>query len=133
MKVVLDTNVLLVSFSERSDAHWIFERFLEAHYTLCVTTDVLLEYEEIVAREMGSSAALALMQLLDNAPNVERVNTWFRWNLITADPDDNKFVDCAIACNAHYIVSEDRHFNILNKVPFIGVKVLDIKSFKLIM
>ncbi len=133
MKVVLDTNVLLVSFSARSDTHWIFERFLEEHYTLCVTTDVLLEYEEIVGREMGSNAAFALMQLLDNASNVERVNTWFRWNLITADPDDNKFVDCAIACNAHYIVSEDRHFNILSKVPFIGVKVLDIKDFKLVI
>ena len=79
---------------------------------------------------MGARAAYNLMQLLENASNVERVNTWFRWNLITADLDDNKFVDCAIACSARYIVSEDRHFKILEKVPFIGVEVLRIDAFK---
>jgi uncharacterized protein len=105
MKVVVDTNVLLVSFSERSEAHWIFNYFLDEAYTLCITNDILLEYEEIVSREMGTGAAQALMQVLENAPNVERVNNWFRWNLLTVDPDDNKFLDCALACNAQYIVS----------------------------
>ena len=38
--------------------------------------------------------------------------------LITEDPDDNKFVDCAFAANADYLVSNDRHFDILSKIPF---------------
>lgn len=129
MKVVLDTNVLLVSFSDRSESHWIFELFLEEAFTICVTTEVLLEYEEIVGREMGESAAHALMQVLENAPNVERLHTWFRWNWIETDPDDNKFVDCALGCNAHYIVSEDNHFQRLKKLP-LTVEVLKIDEFK---
>ncbi|MBU6341467.1 MAG: PIN domain-containing protein [Bacteroidetes bacterium] len=46
------------------------------------------------------------------------------------DPDDNKFVDCAIAGQAKYIVTEDRHFNILKKIPFPKVLVLNTDAFK---
>ena len=130
MKVVLDTNVLLVSFSERSESHWIFGLFLDEAFTICVTSEILLEYEEIVGREMGQRSANALMQILENAPNVERLHSWFRWNWIPADPDDNKFVDCAIGCNALYLVSEDNHFQVLKKRPFLGFDVLKIEAFR---
>lgn len=88
-----------------------------------------MEYEEIAGREMGEHAAQALMQVLENAPNVERLHSWFRWNWIEADPDDNKFVDCALACNARYIVSEDNHFQRLKKLP-LSIEVLKIDEFK---
>jgi uncharacterized protein len=130
MKVVLDTNVLLVSVSERSASHWVFEHFLLETYTLCITNEILLEYEEIFGREMGQKAAHSLMQILESSPNVARINTLFRWNLIAADPDDNKFVDCAIAASATYIVSEDSHFQVLKRMSFLPFDVLKIKDFK---
>lgn len=133
MKVVLDTNVLLVSFSERSEAHWIFDFFINEDYTLCITSEILLEYEEIIAREMGIYAAQALMQVLENAPNVERINNWYRWNILSVDPDDNKFLDCALACNARYIVSEDRHFRVLKTMPTLPVQVLRIEEFRSVL
>lgn len=63
------------------------------------------------------------------SPNVERVNPTFRFNLITADPDDNKFVDCAIIAGATYIVSNDRHFNELKKYNFPKVEVRNLAEF----
>ena len=48
---------------------------------------------------------------------------------VTADPDDNKFVDCAIASNAKYIVSQDHHFDILKKIPFPKIDVVTIEEF----
>lgn len=30
--------------------------------------------------------------------------------IITADPDDNKFSDCAITAAADYVITEDAHF-----------------------
>lgn len=45
-KIVLDTNVFLVSISSKSKLHWIFNRLLNGEYILCVTTDILLEYSE---------------------------------------------------------------------------------------
>ncbi|MBP6812904.1 MAG: putative toxin-antitoxin system toxin component, PIN family [Saprospiraceae bacterium] len=130
MKIVLDTNVLLTSISPRSADYWIFERFLNEDFILCVTTEILFEYEEIISREMGTTAANDLMQILEHAPNVELATAWFRWHLIIVDPDDNKFVDCAIGCDARYLVSEDKHFKILDQIPFPKVEVIDVKGFK---
>lgn len=50
-------------------------------------------------------------------------------NLIIADPDDNKFVDCAIAANARFIVTEDHHFNVLKDITFPSVAVVSIDDF----
>lgn len=45
------------------------------------------------------------------------------------DPDDNKFVDCAISAGADYIVSEDAHFRILETIPFPTVYVIRLDDF----
>ena len=53
----------------------------------------------------------------------------YRWNLITKDPDDNKFVDCAIFANADFIVSDDKHFGELSSVEFPKVLVVRLDDF----
>ena len=62
-------------------------------------------------------------------PNVERIEPYFMLNLITNDSDDNKFVDCAFAGNAHYIVSNDKHFNALQEVEFPKLSVITGEDF----
>ena len=130
MNIVLDTNVLLTIISERSSIHDIFMAFLDEKYTLCVTTDILMEYEEIIARHMGHSTASNILQVIDNAPNVLNINRYYAWHLIEADPDDNKFVDCAIAAHAKYIVTGDRHFNVLKTIDFIKLPVITAYEFQ---
>ena len=130
MKVVIDTNVLLVSFSQNSAYRWIFDSFLEEEITLCVTTDILMEYEEIISKHMGRQIATTVLNLLENAPNLELITKYFKWNLIHIDPDDNKFVDCAIASGAKYLVSNDKHFNVLKNIPFPKVEFITAIEFK---
>ncbi|WP_417570360.1 PIN domain-containing protein [Phocaeicola coprocola] len=48
---------------------------------------------------------------------------------MTADQDDNKFVDCAITANAEYIVTEDHHFNELKNISFPSVAIINLKDF----
>jgi len=55
--IVLDTNILLVAISPRSPYHWIFDAFINEKFNLCVTTDILLEYEEIISKHMGKKLA----------------------------------------------------------------------------
>ncbi len=130
MRIVLDTNVLLVSISSKSRYRPIFDFFLNEEFELCVSTDILLEYEEIIGAHMGENLAEYLLQLIENAPNVRWITKHFKWNLITADEDDNKFVDCAIAFNAKFLVSDDRHFKVLEQIPFPKVEVLTANEFK---
>jgi predicted nucleic acid-binding protein len=58
------------------------------------------------------------------------ITRYFSWNLIAADPDDNKFVDCAIAAQARFLVNEDRHFTALRDVEFPKVDVIGIQAFQ---
>ena len=133
MNIVLDTNVLLTIISERSSIHDIFIAFLDEKYTLCVTTDILIEYEEIITRHMGHNTALNILQVIDNAPNVLNITRYYAWHLIENDPDDNKFVDCAIAANAQYIVTGDRHFNVLKTLDFLNLSVITAYEFQKIL
>jgi len=69
------------------------------------------------------------MMAIQNACNVQFVSPAYRFNLISADPDDNKFVDCAITAGATYIVSNDRHFEELRRYDFPKVDVRTLSEF----
>ncbi|MBK8562546.1 MAG: putative toxin-antitoxin system toxin component, PIN family [Saprospiraceae bacterium] len=130
MKVVLDTNVLLVMLPERSKDHDLFLALLNNEYQLCVTTDILNEHEEIIAQKNSPEIAHAALELITSLPNVTRHQKYFRWNLIHADPDDDKFVDCAIAAGVDYLVSDDRHFQVLLKEDFPKVQLIGKEAFR---
>ncbi len=127
--VVLDTNCLLQSLSRRSQYYKVWNDFVEGRYVLCVSNEILEEYEEIIASHMSPLAARLAVETILRANNVIRVDAQFHFNLITSDIDDNKFVDCAIVANADYIVSEDSHFNILKSISFPHVEVKRLHDF----
>ena len=114
MTVCIDTNVVLGMFGRNGPWLPIRQALIDGRLIWAVTTEILLEYEEVAAREMGSTAAAQLLRFIDlleqTRCNVQHVSPTFRFQLITADPDDNKFTDCAITAGADYIVTEDRHF-----------------------
>ena len=128
--IVLDTNVLLVSISPRSPYRWVFDAFIDEQFTLCVTTEILYEYEEIISKHMGKKVADTVLQIIENAVNAQLITSYFKWKLISADPDDNKFTDCAVTANAHFIVTEDKHFNILKTINFPKLQVIGINEFQ---
>ncbi len=131
MNIVIDTNVLWVSIARRSASHWIFEAILNGSLTLCVTTDILEEYAEIMTLKLGTDTSEAVLSIFDNLPNIKLVTRYYRWFAIKNDPDDDKFVDCAVAANAICIVTEDKHFNILKQNSFPKVEVMNMNAFKL--
>ena len=57
------------------------------------------------------------------------VQVYYHLHLITADPDDDKFVDCAFKANAKYIVTQDHHYDVLRNIPFPKIEVVDINEF----
>ena len=129
MRVVLDTNVLIMSISKNSPFHIIWTDFLNGHYTICYTTEILLEYEEVLARKVSASFANAILTAIVGTKNTIEIEDYYKMQLITADPDDNKFVDCAFAANARYIVSEDHHYDVLREIDYPRIEVTDIESF----
>lgn len=129
MKVVIDTNVLLTSIPKISKYRPIFDGLFKAKYRLAISTAILDEYLEIIGEKTNSKIAHNLGELLVQLPNVEKTEIYFRWNLISIDPDDNKFVDCAISARAQLIVTNDKHFKVLKAVDFPVVELMDADEF----
>jgi uncharacterized protein len=124
MKLVIDTNVILVSLSRKSKLHWIFESLQSGEFQLCVDLEIMLEYEEIITRKMGVIVADSFIALLDQLDNVTFIRTYYKFHLLE-DKDDNKFVDVAIASNADFIITHDKDFNVLKSIAFPQVEVID--------
>ena len=133
LTVVLDTNVLLVSISSKSKYHWLFQKLLEQSFQIVITNEILMEYEEIISKKYSVTAAKNTIRTLLLLPNVIKSDVYYNWVLVKDDADDNKFVDCAIVANANYIVTNDRHFDVLKKVDFPVVNVVDIDQFQVLL
>jgi len=133
MKIVLDTNCLLPAVFPRSIYHWVWECFRQGVFTLCYSNEIISEYEELLSRLYPPDMVHNIMLLILNSRNVEKVIPHFKWNLIFADPDDNKFVDCALNAGADCIVTNDKHFNVLKNIDFPKINVINIDTFKRIV
>ena len=132
-RVVLDTNIIVRAVSGGSLSSSIFDALLNQHYTLCVSTEILLEYEEKLTQIYNAEIAELVIGTLMVLPNVIRTEIFYDMRLIVYDVDDDKFVNCAFASNAHFIVTEDRHFKILSTVDFPKINVLKFQEFKQVL
>lgn len=128
-KIVLDTNCLIASLSRSGQYYPVWKGLQTGKYILCVSTDILEEYAEIITRKMSVNVAANVIHLLLESEFVELINTYFSLHLIEADHDDDKFVDCAFAANDTYIVSDDKHYDILKDISFPQLLVLKLKEF----
>lgn len=99
MTVCVDTNVVIVVFAAAPEFLPLRAALSDGALNWAVSTEILLEYEEISRRTQGGSRWEALASLIelisDLYGTIFRINPHFRFNVITHDPDDNKFVDCA--------------------------------------
>ena len=127
--VVIDTNCLLQIIARKSPYRPIWGAFLAGRYDLCVSDEILDEYQEILGKQITPTVAENVVLLILNQKNVQLIDPHFRMGVITADPDDNKFVDCAFAAGADYLVSEDSHFNVLRSIPFPQLNIVTLDEF----
>lgn len=125
-RLVLDTNSLIQCISRRSKYHELWLSLLDGRNQLCVTTDILQEYAEILERKTNATFAELALDVITNNPYTHFITPYFHFNLIAADPDADKFVDCAVAGNAKFIVTEDSHYDVLRNIDFPKVDIIKL-------
>jgi putative PIN family toxin of toxin-antitoxin system len=122
MIVCLDTNTVVQALAEGHPFHPILDAWVAGQVTWAVSTQVLLEYEEVLTRLSGPDRWRKLVRLMDLAEltssNLLRVTPSFHFNIVTSDPDDNIFADCAITAGADYLITEDQHFAVLGNAGY---------------
>ena len=128
-RIVLDTNCLLQSLPSKSPYHKIWTDVLCGKICLCVNTEILDEYEEILSQKINSEVATNVVEAIARLHTTVYQEIYVHFGLIQDDEDDNKFADCAVASGAEFIVTNDKHYNILRRTPRPDIKVMNIKEF----
>lgn len=102
---------------------------LAGQINLCVNSEILNEYEEVLTEKTNSEIAHNVVEAIARLHTTVFQEVYIHFGLIHADPDDNKFVDCAVAADAEYIVTNDSHFSILKQIDWPRLTVITINDF----
>ena len=128
LRVVIDTNCLRASIPPKSPFYQLYIDFKAGKFEWYVSTEILLEYEEILSNTYSPNTAKIVLHQLAIAPNVIFAEPAFQWYLVE-DKDDNKFSDLALSINADYLITNDTDFNIFKTLDFPTLNVLNLETF----
>jgi len=128
--IVLDTNCLIQILPKKASHRWLFDEIQDNTIELAVTTEILLEYEEIIDMIFSPGVGNDLVELLLSLDSTRLVEPSYRWTVVAKDADDDKYVDCAVAANADYLISNDKHFAVLDTIEFPKIERLKLNQVK---
>lgn len=137
MRVVLDTNVVVSSFIVPTGSPAkVLKRMRDGAYELFVSDSILAEYRDVLQEACISVrhgyTRDEVAQLVDELGDYAFVVTPQEVSAVVgADPDDDKFIECAVAAGAGYIVSGDKHLLALKE--YAGVQILSPAAFLLLL
>lgn len=127
MKIVVDTNVVISGLFFGGKPGEIIKAIVNSKIKACATTEIIDEYSEIVERMIlkkhGEINVNLLLPLINSFEIIRRKS-----NIkISRDPDDDKFIECAIDGKALYIVSGDE--DLLEIKKYGKIKIVTVKEF----
>lgn len=128
MRVVIDTNVFVSSFFGGTPRK-IIDLWKNGDITLCLSRDILDEYVKVLQR-IGLQDESELKELLSLF--ARGFNTLFtiktpKIRVVKDDPDDDKFIECALALKAKVIVTGDKSIKALGE--YMGIKISTPQEF----
>jgi putative PIN family toxin of toxin-antitoxin system len=127
MIVVIDTNVFVSSFFGGNPKK-VIDLWKTGQVKLALTNEILEEYIKVLER-MGlkdQETKRELLTLFRGSYSIVFSAKTQKIRMVE-DPDDDKFLECAIALNADFIVSGDRH--LLELGDYMGIKILNPRDF----
>ena len=112
LRLVLDTNVVVsAALKPNGLPRTVLLLAITKPASLYVTDPILAEYREVLMRpelKIRRDLRQQLLQLLRSRSRLVRVVRQLR---ITSDPEDDKFLECADAARADYLITgNQRHF-----------------------
>ena len=127
-KVVIDTNVFVSSFFGGNPRR-IIDLWKDEGFLLCLSKDILDEYMDVLQRvglkDEGEMAEL--LSLFAEGFNILFTTGTPRIKAVQEDPEDDKFIECAVALKAEVIVTGDKALKTLRE--YMGIKILSPQEF----
>jgi len=128
IKVVLDTNVFVSSFFG-GNPRKVVNLWKTGEVTLCLSRPIIDEYIEVL-RRLGLQDERELGELLGlfaRGFHVVFTAKTPELHVVEDDPDDNKFIECAVALNVDFIISGDKVLTSIQN--YMGIKIVNPKEF----
>lgn len=133
MRVVLDTNVIIAPFlSPKGVPSLILKAWEEEAFDLVVSEALLAEYQEVLSRK-----EIALHHKMDQAAIERIINSFRKYAILAApsripevvkeDPDDDQLFAAALAEEASFIVTKNKH--VLSVSEYKGIQILSPLAF----
>ena len=128
LKVVIDTNVFISGIlTEGGNPSIVIKAWKRTRkYQLFVTEGIIREILRVMKRLNVTLDIVTDWDKTIKKYAIQVVPTR-KIEAIKEDPQDNKFLECAVASHADYIVTGDRHLKSLNK--FEGIKIVSAREF----
>ena len=130
MRAVLDTNVLISSVISTGVPHEIVIKGFKGEYEIVVSTETLTEFRKTLLKYPDRFH----LNEVEVQKEVETVRYFAEFvdpdesvDAVDDDPDDDKFLEAAIAGNVDYIVSGDNH--LLDLHEFRGIPIINPRTF----
>ena len=127
MKVVVDTNVLVSAAFWDGDSNKIIEKAEKKEIELVTSREILEEFSNVLSyKDIQEKIRDKHLEMKRTVEKIASISTIIKpqknFNAVKDDPDDNKFLDCAIAGKADFIITNDNH--LLKLKEFEGIKVV---------
>ena len=128
MRVVIDTNVFVSSFFGGNPKK-IIDLWKNGEIILCLSETIITEYIEVLYRLLGSDTKeiKELLDLFSKGINILFTKNTPKLHVVEKDPDDNKFIECAVRLKADYIITGDKALKEIKK--YFNIKILSPSDF----
>lgn len=128
MRVVIDTNVFVSSFFGGNPKK-IIDLWKNGEIILCLSEAIITKYIEVLYRLLGSDAKEIkdLLDLFSKGINIQFTKNTPKLHVVEKDPDDNKFIECAVKLKADYIITGDKALKEIKK--YFNIKILSPSDF----
>jgi uncharacterized protein len=128
IKVVIDTNVFVSSFFGGNPKR-IIDLWKDEKVVLCLSKDVLDEYVDVLQRVglKGEDEIAELLSLFAKGFNILFTKTTPKMKVVKDDPEDDKFIECAVALKAEVLITGDNALKTLR--AYMGIKILTPQEF----
>ena len=128
MKIVLNTNVFISGIFFSGPPSQILQAWKDKTIQIVLSEEILTEYQRVGEELSSKYSVIDIVPIIDLLTIYgEVVETKDLSVSICEDPDDNKFIECAISSNCKLIVSGDKH--LLKFSGFQGIEVLKPREF----
>lgn len=127
MKIVVDTNVFISGVFFGGAPRQVLQAVTTDKVDAFATSEIVDEYNEIVEELLGKYGGRLDKKGLDRFTMKLNMIEPVTKTDVCRDPDDNKFLSCAVDSKSLYIVSGDKDLLVLEK--FEGVEIITAKEF----